>query len=217
MKERPIISVEVSKDLQWCQRQWVQHHYLHAPIDARCRPLAYVVRVNGALRGALGFGRPESTRCNGWYGSVDDVKSGRARLTRWEIINMARVWLDPRIQPGGPEEVHNAATQAISQALKQVVVDYLLVHPPCFMDEPYALRECISYCDSRTHRGVLYRAANFKLMRTNERGLQTYMRPLRGLMPHEHVSVGRASQTDQRARAFRARRLQMSFLLEAAQ
>lgn len=192
----------------WCQQQWVAHHYLHSRIDPRCRPIAYVVLVNGERRGALGFGRPESTRCNGWYGSVDDVQAGRARITRWEIINLARVWLDPRIQPGGSEEIHNAATQAIALALKRVVVDYLITHPPCFLEEPYALRECISYCDSATHRGVLYRAANFTLMRTNQRGLQTYMRPLRGLQPHEHRLIQRASDHDERARYHRARRMQ---------
>ena len=61
-------------------------------------------------------------------------------------------------------------------------------------------------------RGVLYRAANFRLMRTNERGLQTYMRPLRGLQPHEHRLIHRASDHDERARYHRARRMQPALL-----
>jgi len=202
------VELAIGQTRAWCEEQWIEHHYLHSRIDPRCRPIVYIVLVDGERRGALGFGRPESTRCNGWYGSVEDVQAGRARLTRWEIINLARVWLDPRIQAGGSEEIHNAATQAISLALKRVVVDYLITHPPCFLEEPYALRECISYCDSSTHRGVLYRAANFRLMRTNERGLQTYMRPLRGLQPHEHRLIHRASDHDERARYHRARRMQ---------
>lgn len=206
------VELATGVDAIWCRQQWIEHHYLHSKIDPRCRPIAYIVLVDGERRGAIGFGRPESTRCNGWYGSVEDVQASRARLTRWEIINLARVWLDPRIQSDGSEEIHNAATQAIGQALKRVVVDYLIVHPPCFLDEPYALRECISYCDSSTHRGVLYRAANFKLIRTNERGLQTYMRPLRGLQPHEHKAIHRASEHDERARRFRARNMQPALL-----
>lgn len=72
--------------------------------------------------------------------------------------------------------------------------------------------------DDSTHRGVLYRAANFKLIRTNERGLQTYMRPLRGLQPHEHRLIHRASDHDERARHHRARRIQPALIsvLEAA-
>ncbi len=64
----------------------------NAAVNVQCHPnrLAMPLRwtrprmifVNGELRGALGFGRPESTRCNGWYGSVDDVRAGRAVLTR---------------------------------------------------------------------------------------------------------------------------------------
>jgi hypothetical protein len=202
--------------MEWCREMWIEHHYLHSAIDPRCRPIAYIVMVNGHFRGALGFGRPESTRCNGWYGSVDDVRAGRAVLTRWEIINLARVWLDPRIQPGGAEAIHNAATQAISQALRRVALDYLISHPPVYLDEPYQLRQCISYCNSATHRGVLYRAANFTLKRTNERGLQTWMRRLRGLMPHEHRAIRAASDRDERARRFRAQRAQATINFEAA-
>lgn len=211
-----LILARTNEQMKWCRDQWVAHHYLHSPIDPRCRPIAYIVAVDGQWRGALGFGRPESTRCTGWYGSLDDVRRGWARMTRWELINLARVWLDPLIQPGGSEAIHNAATQAISLALRSVVIDYLTMHPPCFIDEPYALRECISYCDSATHRGVIYRAANFRLARTNDRGLQTWARPLRGLMPHEHRAIRDASKRDRRAMKFRAQRAQMAMQLEAA-
>ncbi len=205
--------VATPDEWRWCKAAWTEHHYLHSAIDPRCRPIAYIVEVDGQRRGALGFGRPESTRCNGWYGGVDDVAQGRARLTRWELINLARVWLDPRIQPSGAEAIHNAGSQAISLALGRVALDYLCVHPPCFLDEPYALKQCISYCDTATHKGVIYRAANFKLMRTNDRGLQTWMRPLRGLMPHERLQIQLASNADMRARRFRAQRNQLSFSL----
>ena len=32
----------------------------------------------------------------------------------------------------------------------------------------------LSYCDTRSHKGTIYRAAGFALSRTNERGIETY-------------------------------------------
>lgn len=78
--------------------------------------------------------------------------------------------------------------------------------PPCFLDEPYEIRECLSYCDSRIHTGALYRAANFTLVRENAHGIQTYSRPLRHLTTAERVQIIRISQTNERSRRYRARR-----------
>src|SRR5260370_12423282 len=104
-----------SQGLQWAQRQVASHHYLHSPVDIRCMPVGYIVRLEDAPVGWLIFGRPESTRCNGWYGSVEDAQRSKddsryCPLTRWQVINLARVWLDPAIQLGGRHYIHNAAT-----------------------------------------------------------------------------------------------------------
>lgn len=192
--------------LHWAQEQVIQHHYLHRPVDVRCRPLAYLVLLAGEPMGCLIFGRPEATHVHGWYGSVEDVARGACPLTRWQVLNLARVWLHPDLQAGGQCSIPNAASWAIAQALRRVGFEYLVSHPPVWLNEPYEIREVLSYCDTRVHQGTLYRAANFRLVRTNERGIETYARPLRHLTHAEHAEIARRSQADLRARRLRAAR-----------
>jgi hypothetical protein len=200
---------------RWAQRQVAEHHYLHTPVDVRCSPLVYVIcqrtqserfRDRPMPIGCLIFGRPEATRVNGWYGSVEDVEAGRCPLTRWQVLNLARVWIDSKWQRGGPYFIGNLATYAIAQALQRVAYDYLVAHPPCFLDEPWELRDCLSYCDTAKHQGTIYRAANFAHVRTNERGLQTYRRPFRRLTTRERATIERLADQSQRSRQMRARR-----------
>lgn len=200
------------------QRMVSERHYLRTPVDARTSPVAYIVRWqqdppqgSTADVGCLVFGRPESTRCytgSLTYGSLDDITQGRAQYSRWEIINLARIWLDPSIQRRGAHYIPNAATYIVAQALRRIPVDYLLARPPCFLDEPWALCICLSYCDTRIHTGALYRAANFHLARRNEDGIETYTRPLRHLTHAERRQVETASHHSPRSRRFRAARFQ---------
>lgn len=192
--------------MRWAQKQVEQHHYLHHPVDVRCRPLAYLVWHEGAPMGCLIFGRPESTRCNGWYGSVEDVQVGRCSLTRWQVLNLARVWLHPDLQIGGQHHTPYAASWAIGQALRRVGYEFLVHRPPVWMEEPYEIRDVLSYCDTRIHHGTLYRASNFTLKRTNARGIETYVRPLRRLTHAEHAEIARRSQADIRAKRLRVAR-----------
>lgn len=192
--------------LGWAQEQVTAYHYLHRPIDTRCSILAYLVMFGNERVGCLMFGRPEAQRCNGWYGSVEDVLAGTCRLTRWQVLNLARVWLHPSIQFGGEQFIPNAATIVIAQALRRVPFDYLASRPPCFLDEPYEIRECLSYCDSRIHAGVIYRAANFTLARENARGIQTYVRPLRRLTHAERREIICISEVNERSKRYRALR-----------
>jgi hypothetical protein len=192
--------------LRWAQTQVTRFHYLHRPVDVRCRPLAYLVLFESEPMGCLIFGRPEATRVTGWYGSVQDVQAGRCRLTRWEVLNLARVWLHPTLQTGGRWYVPNAASWTIGQAARRVSFEYLMYCPPVWLEEPYEIREVLSYCDTRVHQGTLYRAAGFRLVRTNTRGIATYARPLRRLTPAQHAEIARRSQGDVRARRLRAAR-----------
>lgn len=66
------------------------------------------------------------------------------------------------------------ASDVIRRALARVGFDYLARHPPCFVDEPYRVRAVLSYCDTRLHRGVIYRAAGFELARVNAAGIETW-------------------------------------------
>ena len=93
-------------DILNCQALIAAEHYLHAPVDPRSRPEFYQVRMDcGAgwsmFVAYLIFGRPEATRCGQWYGSVDDVQAGRCEVTRWQVLNLARLWIAPEYQPGG--------------------------------------------------------------------------------------------------------------------
>jgi hypothetical protein len=203
-----------------------RHHYLRKPVDVRSMPEAYAVRIDaiGVDAGYLIVGRPEATRCYPWYGSVEDVAAGRAEVTRWQVLNLARVWLSPEAQPGGalyerddllPGFIDRRGTfrstlasSAVSALAQVVVRDYLVRRPPCFVEEPYQLRWLLSYCDTRLHKGTLYRAAGFELYRTNDRGLQTWRLPLRALTAGEDAEAREASRRHARSQAFRARRAQ---------
>lgn len=205
------INLATPAETAWAQQQVIAHHYLHKPVDARCRVMAYIIKHDATPLGCLIFGRPESTRCYDGgltYGSQHDVAAGRARYDRWEIVNLARVWLDPRLQAGGDLFTPNAATWAIGAALRRVVSDYLIARPPCFLDEPWKLRVCLSYCDTRIHQGTIYRAAGFQLARANRQGIETWYRPLRGLQGCERKTIELASHRSQRSQQYRAARYQ---------
>ena len=213
------IQLANKKQFAWAQQQVMEHHYLHTPVDARCSPVAYIVMLNDEPAGCLIFGRPESTKCNGWYGSVEDVQKKKCYLTRWQVLNLARVWLDPMVQVGGQHYILNAATIVIAQAMRKVVVDYLVQRPPVWMDEPYEVREVLSYCDLSKHKGTIYKAANFQLRRTNARGIQTYAIPVRRLTHAEHAAIAEQSRINPRSRQLRSDRMkkenQLSLFEEA--
>lgn len=201
-----------------------RRHYLRRPVDVRSMPEAYTVRLprfGAASFGCLIVGRPEATRCYPWYGSLDDVASGRAEHSRWEVLCLSRVWVDPVLQTGGalcrPGVLpgyrdrrgtwrSTLASTLLRQLADRVVVEYLVRRPPCFLDEPYQLRWLLSYCDTRIHRGTIYRAAGWELYRTNSQGIQTWRTPLRPLTIQEHAAVREASRRHPRSIAHRARR-----------
>lgn len=120
------------------------------------------------------------------------MASGRASYDRWEVLNLSRVCLSPDVQPGG--RLHSEgntpgftdrkgvwrstlATTVIRAAFARVGFDYLTAHPPCFLDEPYQIRAVLSYCDTRRHKGTIYRAAGMRLARANADGIETWWTP----------------------------------------
>ena len=167
------------------------------------RLLAYIVQVEGQSAGCLIFGRPQCTRVLGWFGRLSDVQAGRCRFSQWEILNLARVYILPEYQLGGqlyrPDLLpgftdrkgvwHSTlASSAIEMALDRVVVDYLLLWPPVYLDQPWELRQAISYCHETRYRCTLYLAASFELVRRSADGLlRTYARDLRALHPFERI------------------------------
>lgn len=189
---------------RWAKEMLKAGHYLHTVPDPRTRPLCLIVQatpvgklpiLSGRCVGCLWFGRPEATKCfqgGLTYGSLDDVAGGRAAFDRWEVLNLSRVWFDPIVQPGGawhgprflPGFIDRKgqwrsalASTAIVAALGMIGYEYLLKHPPCFVEQPYAIRAVLSYCDTRLHKGTIYRAAGFQLARRNRAGIETYWTP----------------------------------------
>lgn len=212
----------------WAQVVVTNWHYLHSPVDARCTVEGYRVEIDTKNFGFLLLGRPEATRCKDWYGSVDDMASGRCEVTRWQVLNLARVWLSELVQPGGdyftPEILpgfmdrrgqfrSTLASTVLRMAIERVGFDYLLARPPCFLDEPYEIRWLLSYCDTRLHKGTIYKAAGFELYRTNDDGIQTWRIRLPGLTPEQDQSVRAASLASPRSQAYRAQRAQLAFEL----
>lgn len=209
--------------LAWAQDTVTRHHYRHSPVPGRACPEGWAVRPAGFAHpmGCLIVGRPQATVCRPWYGSVEDVDRGRCAVTRWQVLNLARVWLSPLVQAGGkgywsewlPGYTDRRgvwrstlASTALRQLAERVGFEYLLARPPVFLDEPYEVRWLLSYCDPRQHRGVIYRASGFHLYRTNADGLQTWRLPLPPLTPDQHAAVAAASATCPRARRFRGER-----------
>lgn len=210
------------------QETVTQHHYLHQPVDSRCSPLAYEVLLDTwryTYRvGVLIFGRPEATRCYDGkltYGSMKDWESGRAQFDRWEVLNLARVWLHPSVQRGGTfyrpdllpgyydrhgEWRSRLASHVIELALGRVGYDYLSQRPPCFPDEPYVIRQVISYCDLRHHKGTIYQAAGFRLVRENGRRIQTWAHEIPPLTPYQNDCILKLAGQSYRSRRYRSMR-----------
>ena len=203
--------------LRWAQDTVSAYHYLRTPVDPRCSVEGYAVET--PLLGRIGlllFGRPQATRCGDWYGGVADVEAGRCEVTRWQVLNLARVWFDPRVQHGG--EWHNAAhlpgfvdrrgvwrstlaTTAIRQAVMRIGYDYLLRRPPVYLDEPYEIRWLLSYCDTRLHRGVIYQQSGFELHRPAAPHAASRCRCVRGAV----VMRGRPATGSQAIETWRVR------------
>jgi hypothetical protein len=197
-----------------------RYHYLHAPVDIRSKPLAYLVLLGGLWVGCLIFGRPEAARTGDWYGDVADKVAGQCRFSRWELLNLSRVWLDPAVQQNGiwysPDLLpgfydrqgtfHSSlATTAILMALDCLVVDYLMAFPPVDVREPYQIAEVLSYCAER-HKGIIYQQSGFRLERENRQGLQTYARPVRPLTPGEDAYIRFLAEHSPRSKHYRALR-----------
>ena len=216
------------------QEIMVRNHYLHARVDARCSVEGYAVYLDGPSCeiGPVGYfllGRPQATRCRDWYGGVDDVAAGRCKVTRWQVLNLARVWLSPMVQPGGvwygpdflPGFVDRRgvwrsalASTAVRALIQRVGYDYLVRRPPCFLDEPYQIEWLMSYCDTRLHRGVIYQASGFELYRTNGDGIQTWRVRLPALTAIQDLEIKSSSARSQRSEAHRARRAQLGLWQE---
>lgn len=211
-----------SDGIQRAQQTVKYFHYLHKMVHSKCAVEGYAVRIAG-LDGCMGlllFGRPQAPRCKQWYGSVAAWQAGQVECTNWQVLNLNRVCFNPVVQVGGryyspdylPGEWRNGRwhstliTTAIEMALDRVVVDYLLARPPCYLEEPYELRWCLSYSDPQRHAGTIYQWSHFRRYRANKRGLITWRKRLRPLTPAEDALVQQAARWSARSQTKRAER-----------
>lgn len=229
MDERIRLELLNKEGIAWAQDMVAQHHYLRRPVDSRTSVEGYAIWLDCVKHdlqpvGLFLVGRPECTKCGDWFGSVEDVLAGRCEVSRWQVLNLSRVWLDPEFQPGGeyfdPRYIpgfidrkgcfrSTLLSEAIHGLIEHVGYEYLVRRPPCFLDEPYEHQWLLSYCDLRFHKGTIYAAAGFELYRTNDRGIQTWRIRLPRLTAEQDAAVRRASHISPRSNKYRAERAQL--------
>ena len=197
--------------MTWADEMVKTFHYLKKAPHTRMKRMTYLLLQGTETQqervGCLIFTRPQCTYVKGWYGSLSQQQEGKCPFYLYELINLARVWLSPRLQDRqGAAYVYNAASRVVAEALRHIPVDYLLLNPPPFLDRPWQLRQCLSYCDTTYHLCTLYLAANFREQRRNEKGLITYVRDLRGLTRQEEDLIREASRLHPKNRRLRAER-----------
>lgn len=124
MDERIHLELLDKSGIVWAQDTVTKYHYLHRPVDTRCSVEGYAVFLEG-IRGPVGpflLDRPEATRLMGFYGSLDDLQAGRVEVSRWSVLNLARVWFDPRVQRDGeffsPQSIPGFFDHSYSHALE---------------------------------------------------------------------------------------------------
>lgn len=159
-------------DLAWAQSTVIAHHYLHAKVDPRARPMAYIIRLDGRRVGLVMAGIPHATRNRGWWGYP-------GLPTQWQVVDLCRIWLDPSIQRGGEcaqlgivpgfvdrrgEFRPTVATWAIHGVLGRIQRDRVALWPPVYPEQPYHILLAVSYHDPKFHRGVIYREAGAEAM-----------------------------------------------------
>lgn len=212
---------------KWAAQNIERGHYLHKMPDPRTSFEVYSVCLHGCLIGATVVGRPEATRCADWYGSVDDVRARRCEVTRWQVLNLARVWISPDYQSGGamcrPDVVpgyvdrhgmfrSTLASEALRAAMRVIGFDYLMRRPPCFLEEPYQIEWMLSYCDTSKHHGTIYRASGFERYRVNERGIETWRIRLPALTARQDAEIRAIADVHPRSVRYRLARAQMQLV-----
>lgn len=163
-------------DVAWAQAIVTEHHYLHQPVNNQARPMVYLVDYQGERLGLVMAGGPHATCNKGWYGYP-------GLITKWQVLDLNRIWLSPRIQKGGdlckpdicPGFIGwrgkwwpSVASWAIEEVLSRVQRDRVSLWPPVFIEEPYHIRLVISYHDPKYHTGAIYRWTGAEPMYVDE-------------------------------------------------
>jgi hypothetical protein len=164
------------RQMEWAQNTVAAHHYLHAKVDPRARPMAYILRKGDYVLGTVMLGIPHATRCAGWWGYP-------GLPTQWQVVDLCRIWLHPDVQRGGhwcdPAHVPGyvdrkgiwrptVASWAIAEVLGRVQADRVRLWPPVYPAQPYHIELAISYHDPQYHKGTIYRESKASPMYVRE-------------------------------------------------
>lgn len=155
MKLRQRVTVERCP-IAWANALVEQCHYLHRRVHPRAHPFAYRVLLDDVPCGTIVMATPHFTRKRDLFGYP-------GLPTKWQVLVVARVWLDPEVQRRQANgHASNVASCALAHVLRRVDGDWLAHHPPRFPDQPYHVKLVLAYADTgQGHQGVIYRAANF--------------------------------------------------------
>lgn len=153
-----LIRATSDRDLAAVYEVCETRHYLQRYPDPRSLPMAYLLGVDyqwcdeqGLPFGVIVFKHPQHSRQRGLFGYT-------GLPTCWQVLDMARVWVNPVLQQPGL----NVFSQMVSLALRRVQWDWLEHHPPVFPNLPYHIELIISYCELAHHDGTAYRACSFE-------------------------------------------------------
>ena len=164
------------------------YHYLHKWPDPRSLPFAYHITVDGRkyapdgrLNGLLVLKKPQHHKQRDLFG-YDGLP------TAWQVLDLARVWINPywqRKEAGHSLCVFSRAVSRLWQSAgkgdwrtSRLQLDWLEHHPPVFPELPYHIRVLISYCQLEHHDGVGYRASGFQSIGlSSDKEKEVYVRP----------------------------------------
>lgn len=104
----------------------------------------------------------------------------------WQVLDLNRIILNPRIQFGGEFALSpgivpgfidrkgvfrpTVASWAIKKVLHRIQKDRVSLWPPVILDDPYHIRLVISYHDPQYHKGTIYKVTNALPMYINDQG-----------------------------------------------
>lgn len=181
------ISLANKYEMKWAEGTSILRHYLQQKVHPRARPHGYVVKFRDNRIGMIIVANPHATKCGGWWrsGTARDSEDELHLPTKWQVVDLCRIWLSPLVQKGGcwsgpdyapgftdrkGEWQPTVASWAISSVLDRVQEDRISFWPPVYPEQPYHIRLVISYHDPIYHSGTIYKVSGAEPMYTDEDG-----------------------------------------------
>lgn len=169
-----LLRVQDASLLKVVRQHCEAYHYLQRWPDPRSLPFAYAMLTDGKLyapdgrlNGLLVFKKLQHHKQKGLFGY-------EGLPTAWQVLDLARVWINPHWQQPG---LH-LFSRAVESAMERIQRDWLYHHPPVFPHLPYHLELIVSYADHRYHKGHAYQACHFKKWKPGREDMSLYYKRL---------------------------------------